>query len=282
MVHLPQILLALVLAASTLGCAAKPRHEAFAPGKEQAVSEIYRDDVRRVEQLGHVVLEKNLAGLMAMNETLRRKDSSNGEPTIGYISEAIDDRLRVSVVGGSAEAPKVYHRIDVEHREVVQGSYSGFRDGAVLSENAALLWKARTTALTQNPGFCPGTYTTVVLPLGSDPKRPAGYYVYFLWFSTDPGILNIGGHFRIKVGADGDQILESKAFSNSCFQLPTSDPIAPGDSEAVGLYMTHLLAPFPEENHVIASLWNNQTLFVGTTENNSTWKVEKGRISLLK
>lgn len=244
-----------------------------------AVPAPYREGVQRAVKLGQALYMKDRAAWVATDELARRGVLKSETRVRGWVSQKLQDGLwRVSFMGGSAVDAKVYHSVDVLHGRAVGSSYTAFENGATPSTTTALLWKARITALAQRLAFCPGKYNAVVLPIGDDVTQPDGIIVYLLWATTDPEVINIGGHFRVDVDPKGETIVSVRALSNTCLSISKQPDDPSAIPETAAVMANHPLAPHPEEHHVFASLVHDQVLVIGTDENRAMWVVDKGQI----
>ena len=264
--------LSAVALAATAGLGQVPR----------AAAADYGEAVAQAERLGQALYQKDRAAWVATDELQRRGVLAGEQRVRGWVTEEVHGIFRVNFMGGSLEAPLVYYQVDIGQGRVVQDSFLTFKDGATPSPQAVSMWKARTTALAGSNVPCEGNYNTVVLPSGGDAVRPNGYYVYLLWATTDPQVMNIGGHLRVETTPDGARVLATKSFSNSCFAMQKQSEDVPPGTTVAALVVTHVLAPTPEENHVFVSMAHNQKLIVGTEENHTLWAVNDGRIAFLK
>ena len=130
-----------------------------------------------------------------------------------------------------------------------------------LSANELLSWRSRELARSTEFRTCSYSYNTVVIP--PNPADP-NFTVYLLAADTDPKQLLILGHHRVTISADAKTILKKEPLSKTCLSVPLSS--VPKGAEAAGIYVTHLLDPFPIETHVFTSLTYGMPLYVGTSK----------------
>lgn len=139
-----------------------------------------------------------------------------------------------------------------------------------LTGDAADRYRALRAALSDAElKLCSRTPNTVVVPDGPD----AGWTVYVLSASDQPGLVFIGGHNRIKVSPRA-KVLSTEHSARSCLAFDTQ--ARPGDPGS-GFYLaTHLVSEMPWETHVFQSLHLDLPLIVPTRH--AIWKVESGRL----
>jgi hypothetical protein len=138
-----------------------------------------------------------------------------------------------------------------------------------LDAELAAMYRALQTA-TKSPQFVRRTenYNPVVLP-GALIGQP-GWLVYLLAATTDPKEVVVGGHYCMRVSADGDKLLETRPLSKGFLVLQKGQDTA-------GLFVTHLISDAPIETHVFVSLLHGQPLFVITSA--GMWRVADGAIT---
>ena len=117
--------------------------------------------------------------------------------------------------------------------------------------------RAVQTAIPAIGETCQG-YTpmnTAVLPVEDSDEL----YVYFLTPMRDMNEAVFGRHYRARVSADGRELIRSRQFTNSCLIVPSQ---APKGAKAVGIVVSHLRDPLPQETHVFASLQHDEPVYV--------------------
>lgn len=201
-----------------------------------------------------------------------REDGKRGRLG-GWITEQREEGIVVTFVS-SEPVPRARYRATVSADGRVVGDAFALAEPAALTEYELRAAHARTTASTATFEPCSRTYNTVVLPAAND---ASGWNVYLLPGTTQPGVVPIGGSYRLDIDASGENIIKQRPFTRTCIALerPPEDKAR----ETVALVITHLLDPTPTEVHVFWSLWARTPLYVATSEGN--WLIEAGRISLV-
>ena len=137
----------------------------------------------------------------------------------------------------------------------------------------AALRTARAAAEKANFAKCANAaFNTVVLP----PETSDGpTLVYFLTPQTQNDAWPFGGHYLVEVKPDGT-IGATRPFTKSCITM------AKGKRDEAALFITHLLDPVPTEVHVFTAIAASLPVYVGTTQNNLVWVIERvdGRMQI--
>ncbi len=134
--------------------------------------------------------------------------------------------------------------------------------------------KARTVALQAGINGCSNRFNTVVLP------GPAGkYHVYVLAATTKHGKIVVGGHSRVTVSHNGENVEEVMPYSKSCLDLDSTGQDLPEGATLQAMMVTHLVSPIPSPTHVYLSLLHNKPLMVLTET--GIWAVEGGTIRFM-
>jgi hypothetical protein len=125
-------------------------------------------------------------------------------------------------------------------------------------------------AQTQFRPCTPANFNTAAIP----PDTPDGPIdVYLLTAMTENGVYPMGGHYLVRVGADG-KIVTTRPFTKSCLNM--SQPPARSGSEPAALVVGHFLDPMPTEIHVFMSRWIGLPVYVATGQGKKprVWAVE--------
>lgn len=120
--------------------------------------------------------------------------------------------------------------------------------------------------------MCEGNYE----PLTIIRKEKELESIYFLLMPPKDNGVQFGRHFRMdfKLGTND---IDSVTFSTKgCILIPAQEKA--GGSQAVGLFITHLLSETPTEFHVFLNHYHKKPIFVSTKQ--GVWKIENGKINL--
>jgi len=174
-------------------------------------------------------------------------------------------------IGGENE---VFYRVEVSAKgDLVTTVLDPPRS---LDAEGAAIVRARQQAsiaakqLRESNALCPRKYDAVALPASLIGQE--GWLVYLL-ASASPQERVLAGHHRLRVSADGRQLLEVTPLSRSCQVVD-----AAGDESQVGIMITQLIARVPFETHVLASLTYRVVVLVIAEKH--TWAVLGGSIEL--
>ena len=120
--------------------------------------------------------------------------------------------------------------------------------------------------------FLPMNAAVIPAPDGGAP------YLYLMSATKESNLVVLGRHFRFRVSENGNSLSEKTGFTNGCIGLSSATS---NGGTPVGLVISHLLTPYPQEHHVFASLANDIPLFVTMPKTGTTWKVDGTSICLL-
>ena len=236
-------------------------HETF---ERLEVPAEYREAVGSAVSLGFIVFQKDFAAAVATDEMATR-GLFDDKRLRGWVTDRAGEAWKVVYVGDVSGNMQALYAIDVKEGKVDPQTYQSFADGKALTKTQQGLWKARQLALSSAPAPCGEGMNSVVVPMNADDGSLQGYFVYLISATTDPNIIQMGGHHRVQVARDGERVLGSVSFTNTCITLDKS--------QDGPLLVTHSLAPTPEEPHVFLSLLHNRELFVGTLDNDLIWSI---------
>jgi len=189
----------------------------------------------------------------------------------GYITEEKGGAIVVTYYGtGEGGRLVAWYRGAVGPDGRLLGKVSQYEIPQALSEFEERAAAARETGMHYKFRPCAQNYNSVVLP------KPGGWQVYLIAGTTDNNVVPFGGTYRIDLDASGHNIVADRGFTKSCLTLSTQTKAG---EKPVAIVVSHLLDPQPTEVHVFWQLWSRQQWYVGTTQNNSAWRIEKGQIS---
>ncbi len=141
-----------------------------------------------------------------------------------------------------------------------------------LDREESALWHARTLAFQAKMKPCSNHYHPVVLPVTAAGVKEI--FVYLLPLAPADKIV-LGGYYRVRINARGTRILDTHAYTHACLEVERRP-------KAIGAGVTELESPTPTAPQVYANLRYDLPVYVSTAQNHLRWKIEHGRISLLK
>ena len=131
--------------------------------------------------------------------------------------------------------------------------------------------RARATALAAAPDVCEGARNTVVLPVDGGAMD-----VYVLAASSDPAIVPLGGHARVRVSADGAGVLAFEPYSKVCLDFDTNEK-NPSGGRLRALMASIVLSDLPAPTHVYTSLTYPWPIMLASRTH--LWRVADGHIT---
>jgi hypothetical protein len=142
-----------------------------------------------------------------------------------------------------------------------------------LSKTELAMFRARHNAVRAAPKDCAQAYNTAVM----EDIDSNGWLVYVLAATKENAIV-VGGHSRVKVSADGNNVLAVTPLYKSCLTIPI--PTDSNNAKQEALYVSYPVADIPSEIHVYLNRLYGYPVYVTTARGN--WLVKDGRILLLK
>ena len=131
--------------------------------------------------------------------------------------------------------------------------------------------------LGQQQALCSSSYNVITL---ADPDG-AGYLVWAIAANLDPNAVQVGGHYRYTLSADGKRIEKRDRLFKSCLELSLKPKDLPEGASLAALSMGWIVSDTPLEIHVFLQRYAGLPFMIMTTSNNRMWKVEAGAISAL-
>lgn len=206
-------------------------------------------------------------GVLARDERLR-----------GWVTEHTDQditsgRMIVTFVGDVDGELKGLYQVETQSGKVFEKTYLADQDGFDLTPSQLYMFKSRQTALKSDFRACSDRYNTAVIKFNDEVNNYN--IVYLLAGSVKYGEVMAGGNYQLIINESGEEILENNPLSKSCIVLQKAEGVA-------ALTLSHIVEPTPNAVHVFLSLLHQVPIYILTTENKITWKVDGNKISIVK
>lgn len=221
-----------------------------------------------IEQLGREIYRRDMAAAEATDIMLEQGLDLDAYPLRGWVVTEDSAGVLVTFVG----------QYDAEYKAVfdIRPDASGaprfaLAERRALSTEEAAQFRARSVAQDEVREPCSERYNSVIL---KDPETD-GWIVYWLAATTQPGVMVLGGHYRVMVSASGQEVIAADRLSRSCMALEQPAPTL--EQETAAAVVTHLVSSTPVETHVFASLLHRKPIYVATGDE-TLWAVEGDRI----
>jgi hypothetical protein len=232
---------------------------------------------------GDLLFDVDRAAWVTTDDMIARLGGRRDIPVKGWVVErdgTAPGAFIVTYFGDGPAGRVAWYAGHVRDHKVVSGEV--FAEGSrppltpVQARIADAVALAR--AQTQFRPCTPANFNAAAIP----PETPDGPVdVYLLTAMTESGVFPMGGHYLVRVGADG-KIVSTRPFTKSCINM--SPPPATNSSQPAALMLTHLLDPTPTEIHVFMSIWTRFPIFVATGEGKKPriWAVAGPAIHLVQ
>jgi len=126
-----------------------------------------------------------------------------------------------------------------------------------LSKTEIAMFRARQKAMHAAPKDCARGYNTAVM----EDIDSNGWLVYILAATKENAVV-VGGHSRVKVSPDGNNVLAVTPLYKSCLTIPIPADVNNAKQEA--LYINYPLADVPSEIHVYLNRLHGYPVYVTT------------------
>lgn len=245
----------------------------FTASAALVVSEETQEALDRAYEVGSLMFEHDRAAYR-VTDALAALGKLEDAKFQGWITEPTDEGIVVTFVGIHDDGRVLGHHRGVLHGvEMTVGAIESYEEPIELNTEQASRFRARQAAVAAEFVACSDSYNTVVLPNEQDGK--ATWLVYMVPASTDPEVTLIGGFHRFRVDAASGEILEQRAFTNSCLRVQSAENVE-------ALTLTHLLDPIPTEVHVFIVHALQKPMYLMTTQNRRIWFIGDKDIQLVR
>lgn len=236
-------------------------------------AEIRKFDKATVEKLGVAIYEQDIRAATATDLLFAKKIDPAKEGLRGWIVEGDAKAMLIRFVREKNGLFEAFYDVTFEGTKSPVISEPKNR---TLSDAQVAQYKARSLAMKNIARPASRNYNFVILP---DPEKK-GFLVYGLAATTDSDAIIVGGHYRFSISADGSTIERADELFRSFMTLSKKPKDLPAGAKTEGLYMTTLVSDLPL-THVYLSLLNKMPFLVGTRDQHA-WKVENGKMEIMK
>lgn len=240
------------------------------------VPEKYQHDVAIAEAIGRSIRRHDMAAWLT-TDALKEAGvfnsipgkgrgwltfEENGDIRVKYFSEdnGIVSAFAEATLGFEPFGARDAHRLD---------------PASPADEHEQRLLAARELASSQNHLRCTSaTYNTVIF---ESEEYSEAQILVFLMPPMEENNAPFGGYQMYRISTDGSRILGDFAQTRGCLNA------APGTVEKSDSFpITHLQSATPTMFHVFMGLQYRKPIIVLTTQNDILWKVNRGRIEILR
>lgn len=245
----------------------KPVASEFADIPVKPTPSEFTELVQRAELLGRAIYRKDILAAKATDALMARGVNAR---VGGWVTLPDGDKWVVYFFDKSQRVPAILKEVIFPDSSAMSPEVRDPGSRPALENEAVAMFKARERARKARFGTCSRNYNSVVLP--AELAGEKGWYVYLLAATKKQGVAVMGGHVRVHVSADGEEILNVKEFTRSCINMQI-------EKNVVALMVTHIVDNHPVETHVFMSLLYGMPFSVATSTH--MWVVQKGSIGLL-
>ncbi|MDQ2078477.1 hypothetical protein [Marinimicrobium sp. ABcell2] len=235
------------------------------------LSEQEKSYLSQAEYDGRLMYEKDIRAANATGLLLAKINPGDYPNLVGWVTYPNSDDFTVSF----------YQRAGEEFEIIADVIYSASEPPVVdiapsrkPTELEVSMVKARIAALQRGASPCTERHNTVVLPSQSDEY----WDVYVLAATTDPTLVQVGGHVKVTVVRSDAKVIDVMPLSKSCLAIDITEGMPEGATLAA-LTVSHIVTEMPIAIHPYINLLHDIDLAVSTKR--GLWMVSSGQIKQL-
>ncbi|MGA2069754.1 MAG: hypothetical protein ABSG97_00245 [Sedimentisphaerales bacterium] len=238
--------------------------------EKAGLSDAETREAMKAERLGEELYLQDVIAAKATDALLRVVGSIKPGDLNGWIVIKDGGGNLTRFIKGTVEDANVVYDVQIDIKGNARVTKDNLRP---LSATEMAMFLARRNAMRAAPKDCARAYNTAVM----EDIDSSGWLVYVLAAMAEDVIV-VGGHSRVKVSADGKNVLAVTPLYQSCFVLPKPAAGKTGESQALSL--SYPIGNVPSEIHVFLNRLHGYPLYVATAK--GEWLVKNGKISLIK
>jgi hypothetical protein len=237
--------------------------------EKAGLSDAESREVMKAERLGEELYLQDVIAAKSTDALLRSVGPIKPGALNGWIVVKDGGGNLTRFIKGTGEDVNVVYDVRID----VKGNTEVTKDNLrPLSATEIAMFLARRNAMRAAPKDCARAYNTAVM----EDIDSSGWLVYILAATADDVIM-VGGHSRVKVSADGKNVLAVTPLYQSCLTLPK--PAADKSGQPQAFSVSYPLENVPSEIHVYLNRLHGYPVYVSTAKN--AWLVKDGKISLI-
>ena len=231
--------------------------------------------IERSRILGRAIYEKDLVATRATDALFSAGVLPGDGRVRGWVVQRSGPEWVVSFAGESDSGLELLHEVRFDGFPPKAPRVRSASPPEPLAGESATMYRVLQAAEGHASKICDSPYNTVVLSarLINEP----GWLVYFLAATDQPGVMIAGGHSRVHISDDGQEVFDATPLSRSCL---ISTGKTPSGTKLVGRFFTHIVTDWPLETHVFVSLLHNESFLVMTKS--GSWRVSGNEITLVE
>ncbi|WP_028886851.1 hypothetical protein [Teredinibacter turnerae] len=227
----------------------------------------------QVEADGRLLYEKDARAATATDLLLSKINPADYPNFVGWVTYPNSEDFTVSFYEKSGKDFKVIADINFW----LKGSPSiDLNPSRIITATERSMIQARIVALQSGANSCSDRFNTVIIPS----QNKEAWDVYVLAATTDPKLVQVGGHVKVTVSKTTAEVMEKLPLSKSCLALDKSGDNLPEGASISALTVSHIVTPMPVAIHPYLNLLHNISLAISSER--GLWMIESGSIRMLR
>lgn len=236
------------------------------------LSEVERAYISQIEASGLLMYEKDIRAANATDILLSKIRPEDYPNFVGWVTYPNKDDFTVSFYEQGDSGFRIIADVIYSKQEKPVINLSPSRSTTQLEVS---MLSARIAALSKGANSCSDRFNTVVIPS----QHSDLWDVYVLAATTDPKLVQVGGHVKVSVSKETSEVIDVMPLSKSCIALDKSGDDLPKDASISALTVSHIVSPMPVAIHPYLNLLHNINLAVMSER--GLWMIKSGKVELL-
>ncbi len=253
-------------------CGANVATKAGQPEQVVPLTDSEKAYITRIEEDGRLMYEKDIRAAQATDLLLAKINPADYPNFVGWVTYPNEDDFTVSFYEKTVDGFKVIS--DVKFSRQVDPALNLNPARAPNNQELSML-NARLVALEKGVNGCSDRFNTVVLPS----QNEAHWDVYVLAATTNPKLVQVGGHVKVTVLKNTAEVVDIMPLSKSCLALDKSGEGLPEGASLSALSVSHHVSLMPVAIHPYLNLLHDIALVVSSER--GLWMIRSGRFEKL-
>ena len=256
-----------------VSCASGPSTKPQSREASKPLTDTEKSYVAQIETDGRLMYEKDIRAATATDLLLSKIDPSEYPGFVGWVTYPNKEDFTVSFYEKFEDGFKIIADV---HFYPEGNANIDLSPNRAMSVSEKSMIKARIAALQSGTNSCSDRFNTVIVPS----QNKNAWDVYVLAATTNPKLMQVGGHVKVTISKSNSEVLEKLPLSKSCLALDKSGDNLPEGASISALAVSHIATPMPVAIHPYLNLLHDINLAVSSKR--GLWVIESGSVRVLR
>jgi hypothetical protein len=227
-------------------------------------------DISKAERLGEELYKMDTVAAKASHMLIQAVGPIKPGVLSGWIIVKDGPKTLTRFIKQAGEDINVIYDVRIDAKGNAEVTQEKLRP---LSKAELAMFHARQNAMLAAPKDCANAYNTAVIK-----DTESDDWLVYILAAADRDTIMVGGHSRIKISPDGNNVESVTLLYKTCLSVPI--PANVENPKDGAFSVSYPVADVPSEIHVYLNRLHGFTVYVTTAKR--TWQVRDGKIAVIR